>query len=1029
MSWTPTAFFLCSTEALEMAEQEDRFMRIAARKREERAGLVEPQPKSEPFRRLESSTTDPRAAFKPLPKIDTPEKLLRELDRQRRWAGTFMRNLTPDLSPVRTVIPLETFDYKVVQADEPCKENLLSETTPSGWQVVKIPHYGGPLGRATAYYRTVFSLSESQLRDKACWICFKGVDYKAHVFVNGTYLGSHEGFFAPFEFDFTRVAKAGENVLVVRVENDAICMGNESWGADGHLYEGDKIYGATGMGFDDPELGWHDCPPGMGIYQAVSVEIRGKIHIADVFVRPFLAEKLVEVRIELESTFLIRQDVKIEFSIFGRNFKQTVTPKNRHAVQTGPTRNYYRFPVTMKNPRAWNPAEPWLYQVQVHLFDAEGKILDTRKRQFGMRDFVLDTDCKPKGMFYLNGRPIRLRGANEAGHAQQCVAKKEWDKLRDAVLLAKICHQNFWRMIQRPVQDEIYEMCDQLGLMTQTDLPLFGMFRRNQFCEGIRQAEEMERLVRSHPCNIVVSYINEPCAEEEKHNAHRQLTKDEMNAFFVACDQAVRLANPDRVIKPVDGDYDQPHEGLPDNHCYNCWYNGHGIPLGKLIKGYWQRIKPGWNYACGEFGAEGLDSVSTMLKHYPKNWLPANAEEAWTPSKIAYAQTGHMHYSWFTTPRTLSEWVAESQEFQAWATRTMTEAFRRDERMVSFALYHFIDEFPAGWMKAIMDVDQNPKPAYFAYREALTPLAVNIRADRYRYFENEKINLEFWICNDGNQPLSGCTLHYQIRENDKIIFAQKMPAVVPALKPAVQGIFAYRLPKVDHRTELTVEVAIKDGKGKVLHDTRCAIEVFPFQKPAAKTVFVVGDSGNTAWQLARELGLKPEPWKKGIVGTILASCLVDVQKNKAALETAVEKGSRLVLTDLALTDKDRENNFELCGEKVTFQKPVMGPRFFVNCRTDHPLVSGFRKNDFFLWHHARTDMIEPILPNVMTGQELEPILLSGQGDWQGKSFTAFAAAEKKWGAGQMIISLVDLLHRIKTNPSARDYALKMCNAL
>ena len=56
--------------------------------------------------------------------------------------------------------------------------------------------------------------------------------------------------------------------------------------------------------------------------------------------------------------------------------------------------------------------------------------------------------------------------------------------------------------------------------------------------------------------------------------------------------------------------------------------------------------------------------------------------------------------------------------------RLMTEAFRRDRRMNSFALHLFIDAFPAGWMKAIVDVDRQPKPAFFAYRDALTPLMV-----------------------------------------------------------------------------------------------------------------------------------------------------------------------------------------------------------------------------------------------------------------------------------------------------------------
>ena len=71
---------------------------------------------------------------------------------------------------------------------------------------------------------------------------------------------------------------------------------------------------------------------------------------------------------------------------------------------------------------------------------------------------------------------IRLRGANTMGFMQVDVKNKDWDQLIDDILLAKICNLNFLRLTQRPVQPEIYEYCDKLGLMTQTDLPLLVAF-------------------------------------------------------------------------------------------------------------------------------------------------------------------------------------------------------------------------------------------------------------------------------------------------------------------------------------------------------------------------------------------------------------------------------------------------------------------------------------------------------------------------------------------------------------------------
>jgi RHS repeat-associated protein len=96
------------------------------------------------------------------------------------------------------------------------------------------------------------------------------------------------------------------------------------------------------------------------------------------------------------------------------------------------------------------------------------------------------------------------------GFEQQDVLRGDFDALLYDMLMAKACNMNFLRLTQRPVQKAIYELCDTIGLMLQTDLPLFTVMRRTKFAEGVRQAEEMEKLIRPHASNILISYINEP---------------------------------------------------------------------------------------------------------------------------------------------------------------------------------------------------------------------------------------------------------------------------------------------------------------------------------------------------------------------------------------------------------------------------------------------------------------------------------------------------------------------------------------
>jgi hypothetical protein len=1008
----------------------------------ENKGLIIPEPLEKEEKVLPLTHNSNHANFKPLQKMHTAEELQLELERQREFYSQFMRDLAPPISSNRHRIYFTEFNWRMQSHDD--IKNFDKVLAGEGnWEKVNVPHYGGPIGKAVAYYFTSFNLTEENLASDAVFLCFKGVDYKAHVFINHFYLGSHEGFFAPFEFDFTKVAKLGTNTLLVVVENDFVC------GRDGN-----KIYAATGLGYDDPQVGWHHCPPGMGIYQDVYIETRSGIHIHDIFVRPIPKEKKAEAWIEVFSCLPEKKDITLEISLYGQNFDDVVfsgikyKPTSMLEVGMGdsPTEaeyrsagilgksiplytsngiNYFKIPFDIPNMRWWEPESPWLYQLQVKVLDENENVLDAQKSQFGMRSFTMDTTGSPKGALYLNGRRIRLRGANTMGHEQQCVYKKDWDQLRDDILLAKICNMNFWRLTQRPVQPEVYDYCDKLGLMTQTDLPLFGVLRRNQFCEAVKQAEEMERLIRSHPCNIMISYINEPFPNASN-RPHLHLERNELMDFFTAADKVVHLNNPDRVIKHIDGDYDPPSDSLPDNHCYPAWYNGHGIDLGRLNKGYWLPVKPNWYYGCGEFGAEGLDPVCVMRKYYPPEWLPQSAEEEkqWSPNGIVGAQTGKFHYFFFETPNTLEDWVQASQKHQAWATRFMTEAFRRDWRMTTFAIHLFIDAFPSGWMKTIMDVERRPKPAYFAYRDALTPLMVSLRCDRYKVFSGDEINLEAWICNDLNHAPENAVLNYRVEMNKEIIYSGNSKAEVPICSSAFQGYIRFKAPEVKERCTLNIRLGLIVQNHSVLHDTELEIEVFPQKtsKISKRSAYIVGQQGK-AMELATDFKLLISQKTKPEVNDII---LIDdyeafAEQEEQLLEV-VKQGATAVFLELA------PGEYEVFGNKFEIKICGMLPLHFVSRNTGHLLVEGFKQDDFRLWYDPEVDYITPLLETTFTTEtDFNEVLTSGNIDSAGKWNKALAAAEKKIGKGRLLICQVKLAGRTNSNPIANIFAHRLLN--
>lgn len=902
--------------------------------------LIEPQPI--PFEKNPCILTEGKFEAMPLPhKMSTKEELNAALADLRAQYQPFLQELAPAIPVYRDTQELKSFLF-------------------NGEEQITLPHYGGPLGNAVHTYATTFTLGKFDGR--AVFFRCKGADYIAIVYVNGRFVGSHEGFFGEFEFDITEFVHEGENALEIRLENDFSYRGTGIGGiADPVIIEGDKLYAYTGVGWDDPQIGWHHCPPGMGIYQGVFIEVRDTCSITDLYVQTDLENSAVTLWAEVENTTYESRELTFNLSLYGQNFNATVF-ENKEYVPTFETsdgtsqllakhgKNIYKIPLALADPVLWQLDSPYLYQMQVTL-SYGGKVVDCDKVTFGMRSFKQDTQSETKGMFYLNGEKIRLRGANTMGFEQQDVMCGDFDQLIDDILISKLCNMNFWRLTQRPVQPEVYEYCDKLGLMTQTDLPLFGVMRRNKLIEGARQTEEMMRLIRSHPCNVIISYMNEPWRDAGK-EPHRHMLREEMEVFFEVCDRVVHYNAPGYIIKHIDGDFDPPTRGtMPDMHCYTLWYNGSQIDFGKLYRGFAQEVAPGWYYGCGEFGTEGLDFPDLMKRRYPAEWL----QEPFDPNNILCSQSKAFHGYFFETPKTLDEWVTATQAHQAFAAKVMTECFRRDPRMISIAIHLFIDAWPAGWMKTIMDCERNPKPAFFAYQQALEPILLTLRSDRFTYYVGENVSIETHICNDTNQVLKdGWSVRYELHKGDHVVMVGSTPVQAGACTAEYVASCDFVAPNVNDREKFCVKAILLDAEGQAVSHQEFPIEVFE-----------------------------------------------DVE--------IPENDNIVLITSL----EDGEN--QIAGETVVKStKRAHTPLYFVSRDTGHPAVAEFEPNDFRMWYDAKLDRLAPICPSCFEANDGFRPILSSYVD----NVMRTVVGEKEYEGKRYIICMADL--RLE-NPVAKRF--------
>lgn len=1000
----------------------DRFAAIALRPAPaSRAVLPHLPPLELPERRLESDLSDGLGVPPAPARLRTPEDLRWRLAELKERYAPFLEDHTPAAPISRPRLGLEEFSFRF-ETPEDRADSARQYGLAGDWEQVTIPHYRGPVGRWAAYYRTHFAPDAALSALGRVFLVFRGVDYRCQVFLNGVLLGSHEGFFAPFEFDVTPTLRQGENVLLVRVENDFPTC--EEYAPSGELFDGDKIYAATGPGWDEPGVGWRHCPPGAGIYQPVYLEGRPAVFVSDLWVRPDIDREQAEVWVEVSNALLSKEPITLTLSLFSRNFQGvSVSGIASEVPPAGPGPNLYRIPLGMRGYRLWSPESPYLYTLRAEI-QAQGS-QDGRDVSFGMRKFHMDTAGDPKGTLYLNNEPVFLRGSNTMGHEQRCVMTGDFDQLVEDMLIYKAANLNYLRITQRPVQSEVYDVMDAVGLMHQCDLPLFGQLRYNQLGEAIRQAGEMERLVRRHPSAVMVSFINEPYALMPGSERHaRMLSRPALEGFFAAATAVVHAHNPDRVVKPVDGDYDPPAPGLPDEHCYCFWYNNSGVPAGKLHQGWLLPLKPGWRGGCGEYGVEGLDSWETMRDCYPREWVAERPDAEWSPSRIYGSQTYAMHGKFFDAQDTLEQWVRESQQHQARGLRLMTDAFRRRADIMVSTVFHLgIDAWPAGWLKSIVDVNRRPKPAYFALADALAPLAVNLRTDRHQVYGGERLQVEAWALNDRPTAPAGLQLAWWVEREGQVLFTQRNPADVRPSCAIYQGAITWQTPAVSERSRFTVGLALLDGDGRTLHDHTVTVEAFPRPDLApfrGRPVGILGQEGGRAWRFAQALGLQPLPFADAPTATLAMADHPDAAGAVGALlPRFLEAGGRL----LCLEQEGAEGEWQFPGHRVAWR--ASDPCYFASRKTGHPAVAALAPFDVAWWYHPGEKRIEPTFHHVLEGEELLPLVFTTTsappGSPENIPLRHLVAAELAIGRGHVFLTQVEALCRFPSEPLAVQY--------
>jgi beta-glucuronidase len=350
----------------------------------------------------------------------------------------------------------------------------------SSWQTMMVPGIENALNgyqRTPEYYengiwyRTKFAVSDS-LRGKTARLKFLAVNYVGDVWLNGKYLGYHEGGYTPFAFDVSSTLRFDSlNVLAVRVDNVPWSQGQVQDLPTGKRIDIVPYY----------KVDWFNYA---GIMHDVYIEFSNTLSIPRVDVVPQdingtvkttvtlqnkgMADQTVDVTIRVYRAVIDSTNIATEYSyqLAGAavNLGGTIQASVTVAKDTSQT---WQTIVNIPSPKLWTPRNPSLYIMNVTVTKG-GNVLDEFATEFGVRTLRTSSSY-----FLLNEYPVFLPGiARHEDHPSYGRSMPTSIILED---LRKIKALNvaFLRTAHYPNNPYTYLIADRLGLAVMEEIPVW----------------------------------------------------------------------------------------------------------------------------------------------------------------------------------------------------------------------------------------------------------------------------------------------------------------------------------------------------------------------------------------------------------------------------------------------------------------------------------------------------------------------------------------------------------------------------
>ncbi len=650
------------------------------------------------------------------------------------------------------------------------------------WRNCKVPiNYSLDDPALADYYGWVFFRKRVKIdgeflrKYERFYLRFNGVDYFARVWFNEKFLGSHEGYFNPFQFDITNLIKEGENLILLEIKNP-FDNGIKTASDENATNLAEKVW-VKGI------LNYHDTRPGSIMLDASSaqtigtggitdtIEIIGSYNIRfeNVRIDTFdIKDNSAKLRLTLDIGNYTEKDkdyfITTEINLHQKDEKEKeyehkINFRHRVTLKKGISR--FIIEKEIANPFLWWPyshpelGNPDLYDIRIALLDTllrdveieiekpsrskrskkketEKKVIKMRRcydcfeTTFGFRETKL-IKSEDKAEFFINGKRIFVRGTNIIPSIY--FSKINSYSIQKDISLLKKINMDAVIVLDHLLPDLFYRMMDEAGIMVFQEFTLVWEYNIANFMRECGDStltsniEVIKRMVtealvkyQNHPSIVWWSMHDEPFFTFGNFDAGETVIPDKVFLYdekpqFMIDRSGNKIL--DEEIKKVVKLYNPSVPYYISGNEYTNSTNYYGWYNGTILDLYEKKIEP----MPIEFGAQAaqFSSEKNIYKKYEELFWPPRNEEAYRKLAFHDCQLPLLSARIGKTSRyeRYLDWVFASQLYQAFVLKSHIEFFRLHKyNPVGVIFYFMFNNYWEGITWATLSENREPTIAY-----------------------------------------------------------------------------------------------------------------------------------------------------------------------------------------------------------------------------------------------------------------------------------------------------------------------------